>query len=53
MEEQKNRALFDDEKDDEDTSPVKRLHLTLSTQCSGSESDGSLCGRFDGASFVC
>jgi len=44
----KYQARFDDEKDDEDTSPGKRLQLTLSAECGGSE-----CGRSDGALFVC
>ena len=44
----KRRAQFDDEKGDEDATPVKRLRLTLSAKCGGSE-----CGRSDGASFVC
>jgi len=47
-EDRKRRAQFDDEKGDEDASPVKRLRLTLSAECGGSE-----CGRSDGASFVC
>jgi len=47
-EDRKRRAQFDDEKGDEDASPVKRLRLTLSGECGGSE-----CGRSDGASFVC
>jgi len=41
-------AKFNDEKGDEDASPVKRLCLTLSAECGGLE-----CGRSDPASFVC
>jgi len=47
-EDRKRQAQFDDQKGDEDASPVKRLRLTLSAECGGSQ-----CGRSDGASFVC
>ena len=42
-EDRKCRAQFYDEKGDEDTSPVKRLRLTLSTECGGSGCGGSGC----------
>jgi len=47
-EDRKCQAQFDDEKADENASPVKRLCLTLSAECGGSD-----CGQSDGASFVC
>jgi len=48
MEDLKRRAQFHDESCDEDASPVKTLHWTLSAECAGSE-----CGRSDGVLFVC
>jgi len=44
----KPAGKFDDEKGHKDASPVKRLRLTLSAECGGSE-----CGRSDGAWFLC